>query len=288
MATSISTRSIANVTLSFGAFANFEAKIFAAAREEGTGLNLVAVVETTIGDVVTKTVVKPVQQYAVNGTVIPFDKLQRGVERGDDSFILIPQNEIEACKAATNKAVAITKFIPLTQVDPVYFDKSYILAPNVDKKDKNPNSPAIVAYALLLATLEAVGMVGQAKLEMRGKEHNVIIRASNGVLMMHTMFNTSEIRSAEIKRPTFEMSAELVEQGKLLINSLAGSFEADKLTSTSDEKLAALIARKIAQSDGTVTAEASETETPSNGADALLNALKASVNAAPKTAKATS
>jgi non-homologous end joining protein Ku len=115
MQRSISTRSIANVTVSFGALANFEAKIYAAAREEGSGLNLVAIVDGKV--------VKPTQQYAVNGKVISWDNLERGIEVGDDSFIVISKSDIEATKAKTNKTVAITKFpspksIPCSSTSP--------------------------------------------------------------------------------------------------------------------------------------------------------------------------
>ena len=272
MATSISTRSIANVTVSFGALANFEAKIFAAAREEGSGLNLVAVVDGKAQ--------KPTQQYAVNGKVIPFNDLLRGVELGDDSFVVIPKDDIEACKAKTNKTVAISKFIPLAEVDPLFFDKSYVLAPNKDKKDKNPNAPAIVSYALLLKVMEVNGLVGQAKLEMRGKEHNVIIRASAGRLMLHTLFNASEIRTVEILRPTFEITDQLVAAGSALVSTLLGSFEPKALVSDSDEALNKLISRKIAESKGqAVPADTASAAPVANESDALLAALTASLHA---------
>ena len=270
MPSSISTRSIANVTVSFGALANFEAKIYAAAREEGSGLNLVAIVDGKV--------VKPTQQYAVNGKVISWDNLERGIEVGDDSFIVISKSDIEATKAKTNKTVAITKFVPL--FDPLFFDKSYVLTPNPDKKDKNPNAPSIVSYALLLKVMEVNGLVGQAKLEMRGKEHNVIVRASAGRLMLHTLFNASEIRTVEVKRPTFAITDELVAAGTTLVNTLLGTFEPKALVSESDEALNKLISRKIAESKGQAVPADSTTEAPvANESDALLAALTASLHA---------
>ena len=275
MQSSISTRSISNVTVSFGTFASFESKIYAAAREEGSGLNLVA--KNTAG-----VFVKPSQQYAIDGKVIPWNDLERGYEMGDDTFVMIPKPEIEACKAPGSKQVEITKFIPLSQVDPLYFDKSYVLAPNVDKKDKSANPKSVTSYALLLAVLTKIGKVGQAKLELRGKEHNVIIRAggANGdVLMLHTLFNTSEIRNVSVQRPTFDVATneELVNVGTLLVNQLSANFDAKALTSTSDEKLSAVIDRMVAESLG-VTA-ANSTAPPVNEADTLLAALAASLHA---------
>src|ERR1043166_3847136 len=127
MPSSIRTRSIANVTVSLGALANFEAKIYAAAREEGSGLNLVA--KNAAGKFV-----KPVQQYAVEGNVIPWNELERGVEMGDDSFVVISKQEIEATKVVKDEVLKITKFVSLHEVDPLYFDKSYFLVPNAEKK----------------------------------------------------------------------------------------------------------------------------------------------------------
>lgn len=272
MPSSISTRSVANVEVSFGTFANFNAKIYAASREEGSGLNLVAFVNGKV--------VKPTQQYAVNGTVIPYANLERGVEVGDDTFIVVPKADIEACKAATSKQLEITKFIPLGEVDPLFFDKSYFLAPNVDKKDKSANPKSVVSYALLLKVMEVNGLVGQAKLEMRGKEHNVIVRASAGRLMLHTLFNASEVRTIDLQRPTFAITDEMLTVGTALVNQLAGSFEPTALRSDSDDKLNTLITRKIAESKGEPVAAEGAADSTANPADDFMAALTASLHAA--------
>ena len=271
MPSSISTRSIANVTVSFGTFANFEAKIYAAAREEGSGLNLVAMVDGKA--------VKPVQQYAVNGTVIPWASLLRGYEMGDDTFVVIPQSEIDATKAPTSKQLEITKFIPLAEVDPLFFDKSYFITPNVDKKDKSANPKSVVNYALLLKVMETNKLVGQGKLEMRGKEHNVIIRATAGRLMLHTLFNANEVRTIDIQRPTFAVTDEMVTMGTALVGQLAGHFDPLALTSSDSVKLEALIARKVAEAKGNPVPE-TETAAPSNDADDLVALLAKSLHAA--------
>jgi DNA end-binding protein Ku len=270
MPSSISTRSIANVTVSFGTFANLEAKIFAAAREEGSGLNLVAKDANGV-------YVKPTQQYAVAGKVIPWNDLERGYEMGDENFVVISKAELDSTKATSSKQLDITSFIPLTEVDPLFYDKSYFLVPNVDKKDKSANPKAVVNYALLLRVMEVNGLVGQAKLEMRGKEHNVIVRATAGRLMLHTLFNSNEVRSIDIQRPTFAVTDEMVMVGTTLVSQLAGHFDPTALTSSDSVKLEALIARKVAEAKGNPVP--SETAAPTNAADDLMAALLASLKA---------
>ena len=271
MQRSISTRSIANVTVSFGTFASLEAKIYAAAREEGSGLNLVAMIDGKA--------VKPVQQYAVNGKVISYGNLLRGYEMGDDSYVVIPQSEIDATKATTSKQLEISAFIPLAEVDPLFFDKSYFLAPNVDKKDKSANPKSVVNYALLLKVMETNSLVGQGKLEMRGKEHNVIIRATAGRLMLHTLFNSNEVRTVDIQRPTFAVTDEMAAMGTALVSQLAGHFDPTALTSSDSVKLEALIARKVAEAKGEPV-QAETASAPTNDADDLVALLAKSLHAA--------
>jgi len=281
MQRSISTRSISNVTVSFGAFASFEAKIFAASREEGSGLNLVA--KNAAG-----VFVKPTQSYMLEGKVVPYNDLERGYQMGDESFVVLTKAEIDSTKSPGSKQVEISKFIPLSQVDPIYFDKTYVLTPNVDKKDKSANPKSVTSYALLLAVLKKTNKVGQAKLELRGKEHNVLIRAAQtpdgDVLMLHTLFTYNEIRSVNVQRPTFDIASndELVNTGIALIGQLAGDFVPTALESANDNAMEALIARKIAITKGEAPAEAA----PDAGsgstavtADDIMAALKASLAA---------
>jgi len=104
--------------------------------------------------------------------------LQRVAGHGDDVG--------EFSGGEASEAIEISEFVPLSKVDPIYFERSYYLGP-----DKGGEK----AYRLLTDTMTQVGKVALAKFVMRGKENLVIVRAAQKGLMMHTMYFANEVRS---------------------------------------------------------------------------------------------
>lgn len=268
-------RAYKNITISLGAFTTFPAKLVAAAREEGTGLRL-AVIEN--GEA------KPVSQFytADNTNYFPIGQLGRAVEVGEN---LVPVTEAERAglKVAGSKMIDITKFVDLYTVDPVFFDKSYVIVPDVDPKKGNPNAANL--YHLMLQVMVAKKLVGMAKMTDRDKEYNVIIRPSfdGTTLMLHTIFTSNEVRRIPIPAATLEFNPAHIAMGYSLIDSLAGTFDPNNITSESDNLMAALVARKTAIANGTITAEVVDTPKESStasAADSLTAALTASLYAA--------
>ena len=112
----------------------------------------------------------------------------------------------------------------------------------------NPNSQTSLAYATLLDVMKEVGLVAQATVEFKGKEHNVIIRVYNDgtqdVLMLHTIYTSADVRTVNIVRPTVPVSPQLKTLCTELIASMTASFDSSEIVSASDAKFNGLIERK--------------------------------------------
>src|SRR5208282_5744116 len=118
--------------------------------------------------------------------IVDRSELVRGYEIEKDRYVTFPDEEQKKLEAQADRAVEITGFILATEVDPVYFESSYLLA-------CEPVSAK--AYHLLEEAMTKADRVAVAKYTMRGKERLVLIRPYGGGLMMHTMYYNDEIRS---------------------------------------------------------------------------------------------
>lgn len=118
--------------------------------------------------------------------VVEREELVRGYEFAKDRYVKITDEELKALEGEASQAIEIAEFVPLAQVDPIYFEKSYYLGP-----DKGGEK----AYRLLTDTMAQVGKVALAKFVLRGKENLVILRPMGNGLTMHTMYFANEVRN---------------------------------------------------------------------------------------------
>jgi DNA end-binding protein Ku len=118
--------------------------------------------------------------------IVDRSELVRGYEIEKDRYVTFTDEELKKLEAQADRAVEITGVIPASEVDPVYFESSYLLG-------CEPTSAK--AYRLLQEAMTKAQRVGVAKYTMRGKERVVLIRPYEGGLMMHTMYYNDEIRS---------------------------------------------------------------------------------------------
>jgi DNA end-binding protein Ku len=122
----------------------------------------------------------------IDNVVVERSELVRGYEFAKDRYVKITDEELKALEGEASKNIDITEFVPLAQVDPIYFEKTYYLGP-----DKGGEKP----YRLLAEAMARGERVALARLVMRGKESLVLIRAAQGGLMLHTMFFADEVRN---------------------------------------------------------------------------------------------
>ncbi len=120
--------------------------------------------------------------------VVEREGLVKGYEFAKDQYVRLTDEEIKALEGEASQAIEIAEFVPLAQVDPIYFEKTYYLGP-----DKGGEK----AYRLLADAMAESGKVALAKFVMRGKENLVLVRSAKNGLMLHTMYFADEVRSFE-------------------------------------------------------------------------------------------
>lgn len=131
------------------------------------------------------------RQYfsAQDGKPLEADDLVRGYEIEKDRLIVIEDEELEALDPEKSREINLGQFVPLTDLDPVHFDRAYFLVPDGDTTK---------AYRLLARTMEEERRAGIATFVMRGKEYLCAIISERGILRAETLRFSDEIRSPEM------------------------------------------------------------------------------------------
>jgi DNA end-binding protein Ku len=204
---------------------------------------------------------------------VGYRDLMRGIERDDGSVVLLHEDEIRSLQPERSRTIDVEDFVDLDDVDPVYFEKSYIVA---------PQQGAEKPYALLLRAMERAGRAGIGRFVLRTKPHLVAIRPADGVLALETLFFGDEVRDArrlvgdvgrvEVAEPELELAEKLIE-------TLKTEWNPDAYSDAYREELL----RKIAEVTPTeVTGTPTAAAPPGSQVEALMDALKESVAEAKK------
>jgi DNA end-binding protein Ku len=173
------------------------------------------------------------------------DEIVRGWEVAKGQFVIIDDADLEAIERQnTSRSIDIERFVPLTEVDPVYFDRTYFLVPAAAPAALRP-------YVLLRDVLEEeqVGAIGRFVLS--GKEKLCLIRPKGDALVLETLFVAEDVYSqAEIDEATEEATAPKkaeLDLARQLVGSLSGEFEPkEQLTSEYRQDLRNLLEAKLA------------------------------------------
>ena len=202
------------------------------------------------------------------------DELVKGWEVSKGQFVIVEDADLEAIEQRdTSRAIEISRFVPLAEVDPMFFDRTYFLAPSSAEAQRRP-------YVLLLNAMKETGMAAIGRMVIRGNENFVLIRPKGEALVLETLFLAEDVRSqaeideaveaVDVKEPELELARQL-------IDSLVGEWEPDSLHSEYRQNLRQLLEAKLAGEEITV---------PEPVADApvidLMEALKKSVAASKK------
>jgi DNA end-binding protein Ku len=214
-------------------------------------------------------------QRVVEGTqeIVPYQDIVKGYEISDGRWITIKPEELEAIEPGRSKTIDIEDFVALDDIDPVYFEKTYFLAPD-------PRHGADRPYALLLRAMQDASRVGIARFVMRQKQYLAAIRPMGDALALETMLFADEVRSAADSVEGLPVEAEVSERELVvalqLIDSLTTEWAPDKYKDTYRERVLQLIDQKAA-------GETIEIEAPAALAPVtdLMAALKASIERGP-------
>lgn len=200
------------------------------------------------------------------------DDLVRGYEIEPEKFVEIADEELESLAPKQSREIDLRRFVPLDEVDPMFFERAYFLI---------PNEGAIKAYRLLAQSMESMGRAGIATVVMRGKEYLIAIIAERGILRAETLRFYDELRTpADVGLPQVDKAP------AILLNAI--SEQIDKLTTDKlDEselmdqptrRLLELVERKLDAGEDVVRApEVSESEPETAEIIDLMEILKQSL-----------
>jgi DNA end-binding protein Ku len=201
---------------------------------------------------------------------IPFEDLMRGYETQDGRVVMLSRDEVESVRPQRSRAIEIEDFVALSGIDPVYFEKSYFLAPQTGGEKP---------YALLLRAMERAGRVGIGRFVLRTKPHLVAIRATEGVLGLETLFFGDEVRDGRELvwgLDGIDVSDRELQMAKMLIETLKTEWNPAAYSDTYREELL----RRISEKAPIEVREEATTGGSGSHVEELMQALKASVEAA--------
>lgn len=204
------------------------------------------------------------------GTEVAMEEIVKGYEYEKGKYVIIKDEDFHQLPTNEHKSVTILDFVNLQEIDPVYYDKAYYLAPGEGGQK---------VYQLLKTAMEETGKVAVAKVMIRTKPSLAVLRVANNTMMMNTMFYPDEVRQPEnISELHYQVD---VHENELkmavnLINNLSTEFKAEKYTNEYRQGLMELIQAKIAGEKVEDVVVRPETDKVVD----LMAALKASIDLA--------
>ena len=216
-----------------------------------------------------------IRQQRVNpgsGEEVPYEQIVKGYEISPDRYVTITPEELESLEPQKTRTIDIEEFVDLEQIDPIYYDHPYYLAP-----DKG----AAKAYKLLLDAMEEADKVAIARVVIRSKENLVALRPYRGAITLETMLFPDEVTQPDSIEELAAAGGDVkttkreLDMAKQLIESLSADFDPSGYRDEYRERVLDLIERKAAGETITIEEPAAETkEVPD-----LMAALEASISA---------
>lgn len=214
--------------LTFG-LVSFPVRLFSAARSETISFNLLHKDDHSR--------IKQVTYCQTEDKPVARSELVKGYEYEKGRYVVIEEEEIKKVAPKTAKVMEILEFVKADQVDPIYLESSYYVAP-----DEGGEKP----YALLFSALKQSQLFGVAKVAMHNREHIIILRPGAKGILLHTMYYNDEIRQVdEFRTDTSLVKDKELDLAKMLIASLEAEFEPEKYKDAYRENLQKMIEAKI-------------------------------------------
>ncbi len=202
------------------------------------------------------------------GRPVPDDEIVKAFEYEPGEYVYLTDEDFEAAAAESTKTIEIRDFVPGEEIDPIYFERTYYLA---------PQEGAEKVYALLVQAMERSGLVAIAKYVLRDRQNLGALRVRDGAIALERMYFGDEVRPAEGIAPEgIEVDERELEMAGQLIESFTGEFDPSRYEDTYRDALCEIIRAKRKGEDVHVPEEREEREE----APDLLSALRASVEAA--------
>jgi DNA end-binding protein Ku len=251
-------RPIASGTISFG-LVSVPVKLYTGTQSKNLSFNLLHGKDKS----------RLKQQYICGtcGAVVEREEMVRGYEYAKDQYAILSPEEIKALEQTSDQSIEIEEFIPIASIDPIYFEKTYLLGP-----DKG----GAKAYRLLREAMSEAGKGAVAKFSTRGRQQLVLVREAQGGLMMHALFYADEVRDfSEIDRgESITLKAGEIQLAVQLIEQLgSATFDPTKYEDEYRKRALELIEQKVAGQEITLA----PAQAPKGQIIDLMEALKASL-----------
>lgn len=260
-----SNRSIASLTLSFG-LVNVPVRLFSAT-ESGADIRF---------NMLAKDGGRLKQQYVHERTkaVVERKDMVKGYEVEDNQFVLFTPEELKELEEGSSHVIEIVSFVPLASIDPLFYDKSYLLAP--DKRGDKP-------YALLAEALRQSGRCALAKWSWKAKQYVAQVRANEDGLILQQLRYAAEVRSlADLDIPKATVTKTELQLALQLVDQIAAdSFDPALFHDEERERVLAAIDEKVKGKK--IVASSREEHGPVGGGQVidLMDALRASLGSKP-------
>jgi len=196
-------RAIASGTISFG-LVSVPVKLFAATRSKDLSFNLLHAKDKS----------RLRQQYICStcGEVVDRNAMVKGYEYAKDQYVVLTDEELRGLEQQSDQSIEIEEFVPIAKVDPLYFERAYLLGP-----DKGGQK----AYRLLCEAMAKAGKGAVAKFSTRGKQQLVLLRQALGGLVLHGLHYADEVadfseidrgENVTLKPGELDLAVQLIEQ----------------------------------------------------------------------------
>jgi DNA end-binding protein Ku len=170
--------------------------------------------------------------------VIPWEEVVKGYEVTKNEYVIFDKEELEAVKPESDKRIRLDKFVDYFAVDPIYFDRSYVLMP-----DKSAD-----AYGLLLMAFEKKGKAGVGRITLRTKEYPALVHAYKNALVLTTLryaYDVVDPRGFEELQKLKEPEKAELDLAVKIVTDLSGEFDITEYTDSYKQKVEELIKKKL-------------------------------------------
>jgi len=206
----------------------------------------------------------------IDGDEVPYSDIAKGYELSSGEVVVLTDEDFADLPLSTSRTIDVLEFVPLEQVDPIYFSRSYYL---------EPEGAGAKPYVLLREALENSGRVALVKVALRQRESLATLRVRDGIFVLEMMLWPDEVRD-----PAFgfldddiDVRAQELQMAESLIETLSGDFKPEQYSDNYREALQTLIEAKV---EGKEVVQPAEPAAESGTVVDLMAALRASVEAA--------
>ncbi len=205
---------------------------------------------------------------SIDGEEVPYSDIAKGYETEDGEMVILDDDDFADLPSASSREISVERFVPREQIDPMLFEKSYYL---------EPENTGTKPYALLRQALLDADRVAVATVAIRNRTSVAVLRVKDDVIVLQTMMWPDEVRTPDFSVESGDVKPAEVKMANMLVETLAGDFDASEFEDDYAGAVEALVKAKI--EGGEVKKTPTSTKSSGEVVD-LLAALQRSVDAA--------